>query len=252
VSFSVESVTYLREAKLGETKPKRIIIYGERCSGTNYLKELIKENFGEKIFQDSRLHSDLGHKHFTDWLIFNDNASNKFSKHLSNADHLLFIVIVRNPYAWLQSFRKKLYHIDMAKRKIMIKSFYDYITCKVVPEQKVEMFDYNPKTGACFNNVLELRVYKLLNMLEMRRHVSNFAVIRYEDLSNNTEQVLNEISSIYGFCIDTFKPILKRVTGSGVGDTFVNKKLDGVLPKDRKFIRMNLNESLENRLGYTL
>ena len=37
---------------------KRVQIYGERCSGTNYLKKLIETNFTQTVIND------YGHKHF--------------------------------------------------------------------------------------------------------------------------------------------------------------------------------------------
>ena len=74
-------------------------IYGERNSGTNYLKQLMDKNF-DVCFNE------INHKHFF-W--HND---------LSNTDDILFIAIVRNPYDWLNSMYKTPYHIEHMKSNI--------------------------------------------------------------------------------------------------------------------------------------
>ena len=59
---------------------KKYTIYGERCSGTNYLENIIDINF------DVNLTWEYGHKHFF------GHQDNK----LKNSDDTLFICIVRN------------------------------------------------------------------------------------------------------------------------------------------------------------
>ncbi len=65
---------------------RKVTIYGERCSGTNYLEELLLLNF------DIELTWEYGWKHF---FGYND---------LSNTDDVLFIGIIRNLPDWLNSF----------------------------------------------------------------------------------------------------------------------------------------------------
>ena len=74
-------------------KITRFTIYGERCSGTNYLQELIELNF------DVETTWDYGWKHF---FGFND---------LLNSDDTLFICIVRNPIDWINSLYKNKHHL---------------------------------------------------------------------------------------------------------------------------------------------
>ena len=75
---------------------KKITIYGERCSGTNYLEELLLLNFEVEIIWD------YGWKHF---FGFND---------LNNSDDVLFIGIIRNIYDWINSFFREKHHLPYA------------------------------------------------------------------------------------------------------------------------------------------
>jgi hypothetical protein len=80
---------------------KKYTIYGERCSGTNYLENLIDKNFDIKITWE------FGWKHF---FGFNDNQ-------LKNSDDTLFICIVRNPVDWINSFYRELHHSPIKYKK---------------------------------------------------------------------------------------------------------------------------------------
>ena len=77
---------------------KNYTIYGERCSGTNYLQELMKENF------DIDITWEYGWKHF-----FGHN-------NLCNSDNTLFICIIRNINNWLNSLYKTPYHLNARMR----------------------------------------------------------------------------------------------------------------------------------------
>ena len=83
---------------------KQFAVLGERCSGTNFLEESIKENFHISYT------AEFGNKHF---FCFNDYASVN-----AKEKQTLFIGIVRNPIYWLNSFSKELHHVP-AKNKVL-------------------------------------------------------------------------------------------------------------------------------------
>ena len=60
----------------------KVKIYGERCSGTNYLKKILELNFDIEFADDT-----FGHKHFFGW------QNGRIKKW---GDDILFICIVRN------------------------------------------------------------------------------------------------------------------------------------------------------------
>ena len=83
---------------------KRYTIYGERCSGTNYLENLININFNVNITWE------YGWKHF---FGFEDEK-------LKNSDDTLFICIVRNLPDWINSFYRQKYHLPLKYKKNML------------------------------------------------------------------------------------------------------------------------------------
>ena len=93
---------------------KKFAILGERCSGTNFLEELITHNF-HVLYT-----TEYGSKHF---FCF-DDYSNK------NTRDTLFIGIIRNPIYWLNSFSKEQYHVPEHNRKnltsFIFNEFYSY------------------------------------------------------------------------------------------------------------------------------
>ena len=127
---------------------KRFTIYGERCSGTNYLQELIEMNF------DVETTWDYGWKHF---FGFND---------VSNSDDTLFICIIRDLYTWLNSMYRSPHHITDAIRgdttKFLNDEFfsYDYSNNAVVLTKEI-MTDRNIYTNERYKNIFELRYTKL-------------------------------------------------------------------------------------------
>ena len=82
----------------------KFTIYGERCSGTNYLESLMVNNFDVSITWD------YDWKHFFGW------------HSLNNSDDTLFIGIVRNPVDWLNSFYKNhiIYHCNCVPNNFIL------------------------------------------------------------------------------------------------------------------------------------
>ena len=76
---------------------KKYTIYGERCSGTNYLENIININF------DVNLTWEYGWKHF---FGFHDNR-------FENSDDTLFICIIRNLPDWINSFYREMHHLSL-------------------------------------------------------------------------------------------------------------------------------------------
>ena len=83
-------------------------VFGERCSGTNFLSRLVRTNVPELSKKRS-----FGHKHFLCWfdfpidLSFMKSAGYQESFYtLEDSEEFLFLVIVRDPYDWVRSFYK--------------------------------------------------------------------------------------------------------------------------------------------------
>jgi hypothetical protein len=163
-------------------------IYGERCSGTNYLEELININFEVDITWE------YGWKHF---FGFQDDL-------LKNSDDTLFICIVRNLPDWINSFYREQHHLPLKYKtnmseeqkidEFLNKEFWsicDYNNCDTIEEN---MDDRNIYTGERYKNIFELRHTKIKWMLEdLPNKVKNYIFIRYEDLINDFDKTLLKI-----------------------------------------------------------
>jgi hypothetical protein len=157
----------------------KFTIYGERCSGTNYIEQLIKLNF------DITLTYEYGWKHFFGF----DN--NKFNT-IPNTDNCLFICIVRDITKWINSLYKTPHHLESS----MLKDTTTFLNSKVVSlsKNKTEIInDRNMYTNENYNNLLELRHTKLKYLIEtLPTMVKNCIIIRYEDLLNDFENTMNK------------------------------------------------------------
>jgi len=167
------------------TKIQKITIYGERCSGTNYLEMLLAKNF-----HDYKLTWEYGSKHFFG------------HQNLQNSDDTLFICIVRNPVDWFNSLYRQKWHIAnhlrLSIENFLNTEFYSYNDQSSGSKDGTEiMEDRNIYTGERYKNIFELRHTKL-NFLykDLSKLVKNYIFIKHEDLINNFEKTMIKIKNI--------------------------------------------------------
>jgi len=86
---------------------KYFTIFGERCSGTNFLEHAISENFHLEYTIK------YAWKHFFGHYSFHNNEEE---------DETLFIGIIRNPITWINSLFTQKHHIPN-ENKVNIKAF---------------------------------------------------------------------------------------------------------------------------------
>lgn len=180
---------------------KDFTIYGERCSGTNFLEAIFT---GESYFHKDNepafnlpLTWEFGHKHF---FGFNDEDI------VQNGYDTLFIGIVRNSYDWLASLFRYKHHIpqvNFCPKNFLFGEWYS-IEHNVESDHFLEeyMKDRNFLTGERYKNIFELRKNKLDYLYnKMPNLAKNYILIRYEDLCDNSEKVVNAISNKFGLPI---------------------------------------------------
>lgn len=160
---------------------KYFTIYGERCSGTNFLEETILANFNMEITWK------YSWKHFFGFYNFENN---------DQENETLFIGIIRNPFTWLNSFHSDPHHVPLHNRPILnflLNEFYS-----IDQNNKIISQDFNYVTNEKYKNIFELRKMKndyLMNIMPTK--VKNYILIRYEDLASNSELILNKIKDQY-------------------------------------------------------
>ena len=153
---------------------KKITIYGERCSGTNYLEHLIINNFEQQITWD------YGWKHFFGF------------SNLENSNDTLFIGLIRNPYDWINSLYINQYHLP-----IHFKYAENFLNCEVysLDDSGNEFLnDRNIYTKNRYKNIFELRNTKNKFLIEdMPKLVKNYISITYEMLINDFENTMKKL-----------------------------------------------------------
>ncbi len=212
---------------------KKFVIYGERCSGTNFLENAIKTNFGLE------LRSDFGSKHFF-----------CFNKYHQNLDDTLFIGIVRNPIYWINSLSKELYHIPN-KNKPLDKFLFNEFYSVEEKTNKLQIKDLNYANLNKYKNIFEMRKMKnsyLINV--MPKKVKNYILINYESLLYNYNYTLDYIST--RFNIKKIYEEYKQIKQYKKADNFnFNKQRTILLPEYIvEIIWRNLYLQQENYLGY--
>jgi hypothetical protein len=237
------------------TKINKFIIYGERCSGTNFLENAILENF------DIEISLEQGSKHF---FCFNKYDNRNF-------DDTLYIGIVRNPIYWINSFSKELYHVPEINRKniknFLFNEFYS-INDEEEPNPKFQTLLFNNKlrnkyknsimskdlnyiTNQKYKNIFELRKLKndyLMNIMPSK--VKNYILINYENLLINYKETLELIKNKFNL-IQKY-PIFKNIKKYKKSETynFVQQRQITLNPFTINIIWKNLDIDQEIILGY--
>lgn len=214
---------------------KYFTIYGERCSGTNFLMHAIKENF------ELEYTTKYAWKHFFGNYNFEKN---------DEENNTLFIGIIRDPIEWIDSFYKKLHHIPVNNKKniytFLFNTFYS-----IYEDTKTEiMEDRHIKTNNRYKNIFELRDIKnnyLIN--DMKLNVQNYLLIRYEDLRDNYDIVLNFFKNKFNL-IQKYDNYIKINNYKGSYNKLFLKKNVKLNKNIIKLIKNNLNKEQENSIGY--
>jgi len=221
-----------------------IQIFGERCSGTNYLEHLLKENFCSIKFP-----WEYGWKHGFP------------PPDIPAADNCLFVVIHRHPYDWIRSFHRNPWHSAWELRNLDFSEFirrewwcvWDQHAFKNPDDPvygKEMMGDRDPDTGKRFANVLKLRSAKLRSWLQLQDRVPHCIHIRYEDLSADPETVLADLASRFNLHRDR---AFRNIDGDKGGSIpYQRRRYDHILTADLDYMRNELDSNIESRVGYDL
>jgi hypothetical protein len=215
------------------TNITRFVIYGERCSGTNFLENAIKTNFGLELT------TQYGNKHFF--------CFNKYDK--SNED-TLFIGIIRNPIYWINSFSRELFHIPNENKPLNNFLFNKFYSINESINQIIPT-DMNYMTNKKYDNIFELRKLKNFYLINiMKKRVKNYILINYESLLYNYDYTLDYIKNKFNL-IKRY-PIYKVIKQYKKSDKDVFNKQRNILlsPNIVNIIWDNLHMEQENRLGY--
>lgn len=207
-------------------------IIGERCSGTNYLQNVIIENFGLVPLEYLG-----GNKHF---FLHYDYP-------LINKPNILFIGIIRDPITWINSFYKNKWHIPKIN-SVNLNSFLNNEWYSIYDNNEEIIEDRNLDYQK-FKNIFELRKIKNNFLIyNVKNLVQNYILIRYEDLYENFENTLTIIQNKFNLIskYSHYKNIEKYKNSNKI---FKPKQID-LQFNDIKTIIENLDNDQEYYLGY--
>lgn len=225
----------------------KFTIFGERGSGTNFIESAIKQNFNLKLVWDH------GWKHFFGFSPY------------KNSDDTLFIGIVRDPHKWINSLNKLKWHLQPeiengGVNELLNCKFWSYnngmfhhmlpkvkYCTKGMGEEILE--DRNIITGERYQNIFECRKIKCQYLLKtMPTKVKNYILIKYEDLRDDYESVLNRIKDTFNLIPRNNFPITIDTCKGFSAKYIPNQKYQ--IKEEQVWNHPDLDISLEHELGY--
>lgn len=220
---------------------KYFTIYGERCSGTNFLESSIINNFKIDITWN------YGWKHFF--------GNYDFSIKKKETDETLFIGIIRDPINWLDSLYKNPHHIPQHNRlspnEFLLNEHYSTIDNYSSIEEHA---DRNIITKKRYKNIFELRQVKTNYLIYfMPAYVKNYVFIKYEDLKNNYDFVLLDIQQKFNLIRhnNNNMPFFRTIKYKGLSEeNDYKEKTISFTNEIINIIKNNLDIEQECNLGY--
>lgn len=232
------------------TSIRNINIFGERCSGTNYLEQLIKSNL-----ETIQLSSAYGYKHFFP------------QKEITGLKKDIFIIIYRDPFNWLRSFYRNPWHVAPELQNMPFSDFirnewkcvWDKHSGKSEGDELygTEMlFERDPATGERFGNILKMRSAKVAAFETIREKTPYTYYMKYEDLNSDPEHHVRCISNIFSIPMtNTFSHVTTykgQKWYQSWKTKFFRKGLPTITREDIAYIVEQLDEKLELSIGYDI
>lgn len=227
-----------------QTRPTRLQIYGERCSGTNYVAELLRRNL-----PSLRAVDDFGWKH--GWV----------QGRVEDADDCLFVVVHRDPFDWVRSLHHKPWHAAPALRGLSLPQFLrepwwcvwgeDMDLLGDDPRRGTEMMhERDPATGERFPNVLGLRAAKMRAWHRLRERASRVVFVRYEAVMDDPRAFVRELVQRFGL---RRRLLFRNVrTFKGGRERFQPKRYEPIAADDLCWIGSQLDPELERIHGFDI
>ncbi|MFV1528235.1 MULTISPECIES: hypothetical protein [unclassified Phaeobacter] len=223
-------------------------VLGERCSGTNFLDQLIQQNFAA-----ARPRYDM-------W-------KHAFPNLIALPADVLYIVIFRDPFQWLESMYGKPWHSLPALRdlpfsqfiraewrsEIDVPAWFDLPKTSPCKGQPLNQ-DLHPITGAPFANLLALRRAKAEALLSLPRRGARVIYTTHAAISRRPEDIIARIADESPVPPNRRLQVPQGHYGWSWSDRDVKPKTPGhlITPEDRTWILSQLDPALEAAMGLPL
>ena len=180
---------------------EKIKIYGERNTGTNYLRQLIVKNLDADVLNGVvpvRVRQWLKPEFTKDWYFKFTTHSNLGWKHafpplerLQRERNLNVVTLTKNPYSWLLSLYKRPYHRKF--KPPPSESFSDFLKMSW-PSVGRENYS-QPK--AIFENPVQIWNLKNASYIQLPENIRSLN-LRYEDLLQDPKLEFDKIVDHFG------------------------------------------------------
>lgn len=242
-AFAKQGLQILRTTKA----PTRFQVFGERSSGTNFVKRLLGRNTVLKPVED------LGWKH-------------GFPHMTAIPEDTMVVACVRDARAWALSMHARPWHCPAAMQRLTFPDFLraEWATLADHPRYFPQVarlggtgmalqHDRHPLTGQPFANLLALRSAKLQALLSFLDRGCTVLLCRMEVAQANPEGFVRTVSGALNLPEPSlpFRPVVKRLGSKfrpAVSDRPETPKT--LTDEDLAFLSSQLDLSLESRLGY--
>ena len=225
---------------------KKVSIFGERNTGTNWLKKLIEDSYPgtEVSIEDKHLY------HYKA-----DEKERYLKTYNLNDPTRVKIFLYKNPWSWIASMRKMPYHawdlIRFSNGQSTLMDMSEFIKSKFVEYPG----DYPGNRNfvlASFENVIDLRNKKNGAMKELFDSTKNSYIVDYEELLLSTKDIL---LSIFKLVPKTLPEINEAMKGNEFnkerfGEERINyyklkEYIDEYSEEEFEFVINNLDKGLE-------
>jgi hypothetical protein len=227
----------------------KFTIYGERCSGTNFLRKVIVDNFNLELTHLPNV--DYAWKHFF--------GHEKNQAAIQSSTDVVILSIVRNPIDYFVSFFKSPHH-QSSERIVDFETFLTSEFYSINKEGELLTDRYFEQNCRRYKNIFEMRAVKNRFLaLTIPKLTANCYLVQYERLKNDSEAVLVEISAKFRLTPKQQPFIIERrrvaprgtswdvfdIVDSPIGENYVVES-----PKCKEIILSNLDFSAERIVGY--
>ena len=210
-------------------------VLGERNSGTNYVDALLAANLPAGIPASDVYCWKHG---FID-------------RRVAATGGLLTVVVYRHPVRWLQSLHNKPMELSARMQGL---SFGDFIRHEwqgafARPDgEEPSTADMDPKARTNYPNALRLRAAKIAYLEEMAEMPGRVAFLRFEDANRDPRATLDALGRAFDLPLAPFTPV-QAFKGSS-RRSYAPRLMPAPGARDLAFIRDELDENLEARIGY--
>jgi len=221
-------------------------VFGERRSGTNYLRVLLEQNFDiTPVFH-------YGWKH-------------GFMTAPAVSSRALIVGIVRNPVDWLISMNATPFATVERLKDLPFGTFirapWEGVARPAGQGWRVAGYrqdlslrgevlqlDRHPIEGRPFRNVLELRRTKLQGLLGLTQRVTHAAILRHEDARDDPAGVIAALAARFELAAANTLSLPDGYVGNKSNPKRINRW--DICAEDRAWISTELDLDLEHRCGY--